>query len=481
MTYESPGKRSEDVAVGGRRALLVVMCVGMFLVLLDVTAVNVALPSIARSLGAAVPALQWVVDGYAVTIASLLLMGGTVGDRLGHRRVLLIGFALFGIASIVIGGAPDTGVVIGGRIAQGAGAALLLPGTLAVITHAFPERKEQARAIGTWAAISSLALPAGPLLGGALTMISWRMIFLINVPLVLLAVGGVLRLVPRTAGQTRKLDPAGMAGVTIALAATVFAVIEYGRSGFGPLLIGAAALAFAAIGWTVYAEHRASTPMLPPALLRRPAFLGPNVVALTMNLIFNGTLFLTTLYLQDVRHYSPFQSGLLVLPLAVPLVALAPFTSRLTARWGPRLPVTIGAAIAAPGSALLVLVRPGGSLLALEGGLLVLGCGAGLITASVVAAAVRAVPAERAGFASGLNNAARQTGTALGVAIFGATAGAPGDTARFCRSVNHLALIGCALWILASIIAATTISRQHTRTAPETARTGSDAVSAVRR
>lgn len=458
MVNKTP--RPADDATGSRSALLVVMCLGMFLVLLDVTAVNVALPSIASSLGASVPALQWVVDGYAVAIASLLLVGGTVGDRLGHRRVLLIGFALFGIASIVIGAAPDTAVVIAGRIGQGVGAALLLPGTLAVIAHAFPERTEQARAIGTWAAVSSLALPAGPLLGGTLTTISWRLIFLINVPLVLVALVGVLRLVPPTAGQTRKLDPAGMIGVTIALAATVFAVIELGRGGVGPVVIGAAAVALAAIGWTVHAERRASEPMLPPALLRRPAFLGPNVVALTMNLIFNGTLFLTTLYLQDVRRHSPFQAGLLVLPLAVPLVALAPFTSRLTARFGPRLPVTIGAAIAAPGSALLTLVRPTGSLLPLEGGMLILGCGAGLITASVVAAAVRAVPAQRSGFASGLNNAARQTGTALGVAIFGAAAGAPADVARFCRNFNHLAGIGCVLWILASIVAVTTITRR---------------------
>jgi DHA2 family methylenomycin A resistance protein-like MFS transporter len=451
---------SADVAT--RRVLLVVMCVGMFMVLLDVTAVNVALPSIATSLGASVPALQWVVDGYAVAIASLLLVGGTVGDRLGHRRVLLIGFAIFGLASIVIGSAPSTGIVIAGRIAQGIGAALLLPGTLAVITHAFPERKEQARAIGTWAAVSSLALPAGPLLGGSLTGISWRLIFLINVPLVLIGIVGTIRLVPHAERQARKLDPAGLAGVTIFLAAVVFAVIEFGRSGFGPAVGVAVALALIAIGWTARAEHRAPEPMLPPDLLRRPAFLGPNVVALTMNLIFNGTLFLTTLYLQDIRHHSPFQAGLLVLPLAIPLVALAPFTSRLTARFGPRLPVSIGAVIAAPGSALLALVRPRGSLLPLEGGLLILGCGAGLITASVVAAAVRAVPAERSGFASGLNNTARQTGTALGVAIFGAAAGAPTAVARFCQSFNQLALIGCGLWVVASVTAATTItSRQH--------------------
>ena len=450
--------RTRDASDRTRRAVLFVMCAGMFLVLLDVTAVNVALPSIRHDFGAAVPELQWVVDGYAVTIASLLLAGGTVGDRIGHKRVVLVGLVLFGVASAVIGLAPNTGVLIGGRVAQGVGAALLLPGTLAVISRTFPERAEQARAIGTWAAISSLALPIGPLLGGALATMSWRAIFMINMPVVLAAVVGVLRRVPDDPPGEHRFDPAGLAGVTVTLASVVFAVIEIGRDGVGPVVVAAFGIAVIALLITVAVEHRVAEPMLPPSLIGRAAFLGPNLVALTMNLVFNGTLFITTLYLQVVRGHGPFASGAFVLPLAVPLVVLAPVTSRIVGRIGPRTPITAGCLLALVGTGVLTLVRRDGSLLPVEGGLLLMGCGAGFVTAAVVAAAVRAIPPERSGFASGVNNAARQTGTALGVAIYGAVAGSPSLAGEFTSSYQHLAVASCALWFVAAVIAATTIA-----------------------
>ncbi len=441
-----------------RRAVLVVMCAGMFLILFDVTSVNVTLPSIATSLSASTAGLQWVVDGYAVAIASLLLAGGTVGDRIGHRRVVLCGFTLFGLASLVIGCAPNIAVLVAGRVAQGVGAALLLPGTLAVITTTYPERVEQARAIGTWAAVSSLALPAGPIVGGVLATVSWRAIFLVNLPVTAMAVAYVLRLVPGGGGRPRELDIGGVCGVTVTLAGTVFGVIELGREGMSPPALGAFVVAAVAAGVTVVVERRAAVPMLPLALVRRAAFLGPNTVALTMNLVFNGTLFVTTLYLQDVRGCSPLVAGALVLPLAVPLVALAPVTSRLTGWLGPRVPVTAGCLVALPGAALLILVTRQGSLLPLEAGMLLMGCGAGMITASVVAAAVRAVPPERSGFASGVNNTARQAGTALGVAIFGAVAGSGRGGAHLTRAFNHLGALSCLLWVVAAAVAAVTIS-----------------------
>jgi MFS transporter, DHA2 family, methylenomycin A resistance protein len=462
-----------------RRAVLFVMCTGMFLVLLDVTAVNVTLPSIRHDFGAAVPELQWVVDGYAVTIASLLLAGGTVGDRIGHKRVVLAGLVLFGVASAVIGLAPTIGVLIGGRVAQGAGAALLLPGTLAVISRTYTERAEQARAIGTWAAISSLALPIGPLLGGALATASWRAIFLINVPVVLTAAVGVLRRVPDDPPGLHRFDPAGLAGVTVTLASTVFAVIEIGRDGVGPVAVAALGVAVIAMLATVAVEHRVAEPMLPPNLVGRASLLGPNLVALTMNLVFNGTLFITTLYLQVIRGHGPFASGAFVLPLAVPLVVLAPVTSRLVGRIGPRTPVTAGCLLALAGAGVLTLVRRDGSLLPVEGGLLLMGCGAGLVTAAVVAAAVRAIPPERSGFASGVNNASRQTGTALGVAIYGAIAGSPSQAAAFTASYEHLAVASCALWLVAAATAATTIGsvRRAERSGSDSAQRRSTSIS----
>jgi DHA2 family methylenomycin A resistance protein-like MFS transporter len=454
-TLARPADQAPD---SRRRGLLVTMCVGMFLVLLDVTAVNVALPSIRHDLDASVSGLQWVVDGYAVAIASLLLFGGTVGDRIGHKRVVIVGLAVFGAASVAIAVAPNPAALVGGRVVQGVGAALLLPGTLAVISGAYPERAAQARAIGAWAAISSLALPVGPLLGGALTTVSWRLIFWVNVPVVIVALIGVAVFVPGGRPGRDRFDPAGLAGVTVALAAIVFGIIELGRDGIAPVVVAAFVVAAAAIVATVFIEHRAANPMLPPDLVGRREFLGPNAVALTMNFVFNGTLFITTLYLQTIRGHGPFVAGALVLPLAVPLVVLAPVTSRMTGRWGPRRPVAIGCLIALVGAASLVLTRRDGTLWPLEVGMLLLGCGAGLITASVVAAAVRAVPAARSGFASGVNNAARQTGTALGVATYGAIAGSPSQAERFVSEYAHLAVVSCVLWLGAAMVAALTIA-----------------------
>jgi DHA2 family methylenomycin A resistance protein-like MFS transporter len=452
-----------DVVMARRGLILAVTCAGMFLILLDVTAVNVALPTIARTLSTGVDGLQWVVDGYAVTIASLLLAGGSVGDRIGHRRVVLSGLALFGLASALCGAAPGIGLLVAGRVLQGAGAAVLLPGTLAIITACFPKRVEQAHAIGLWAAASSLALPAGPLVGGALVgALGWRAVFWVNLPIVAAAIVGTRWLVPALPGQDRRLDVPGVVGMTITLASAVFAVVEAGRYGLDNVVLAAAALAAVAVVFTVIVERRAATPLLPPAVLRRPAFFGPNLVAFSMNLVFNGTLFVATLFLQQVRHHSPFAAGLLVLPMAVPLVALAPVTSRLTGRLGPRLPVSVGAAIATIGATLLALQRVHGSLLPLEAALLVLGCGAGLVTASVVAAAVRAVPVERAGFASGMNNTARQSGTALGVAIFGAIAGSTDRIDHFVRQINLLGLVGATLWALACVLAIVTIPKLGT-------------------
>lgn len=436
--------------------VLTVMCAGMFLVLLDVTAVNVALPSIGHGLRAGIAGLQWTVDGYAVAIASLLLAGGTVGDRLGHRRVLLAGFAAFGLASLACATAPSVGALVAGRVAQGIGGALLLPSTMAVIADAYPERAAQARALGTWAAVSSLALPAGPLLGGVLVGVaSWRLVFWINVPLVALTMLAAWRVVPATAGRgAGRFDVHGLLALVLALAGFVFTIISAGRGDRIAVTAGAGlgtALALAA-AWR--AERRAEQPVLPIDLLRRREFTSPNIVAVTMNLVFNGLLFVLMLYLQDIRGYAPVQAGLVVLPLAVPLVLLAPVSGRLTARRGPRAAIALGCLLAAPGTALLTGVpASGGSIGWLLAGFAVLGCGAGLMTASVVAAAVRATPAERSGLATGVSNTARQVGTATGVALFGAVAGQPSDPAGFVRAVHLLACVATVLWLVGLAVA----------------------------
>lgn len=452
-------------SIPSRRSLvLVVMCAGMFLVLLDVSVVNVALPAMSFNLHTQADGVQWVVDGYAVTIASFLLAGGSVGDRIGHRGVVLAGLAVFGLASAGCSLAPTIGALVAARAAQGVGAALLLPGSIAVITDAYPDRAEQARALGIWSGVSSLALPAGPLLGGALvTLGGWPLVFLINIPIVAVALVTTAWLVPGSRDRSpSRPDLFGLLGATVTLASVVFFVIDLGHHGVRAASVVAGATAVTAGTAFVFWQRRAPAPMLPISLLRFPAFAGANISALLMNLNVNGTLLVSTLFLQQIQHHSPSSAGLALLPLFIPLAVLAPITGRLTARYGPRSPMLTGGVIAAAGAVSLVLVEPGGSYLRLAPALLGLGLGAGLFTAAVVAAAVRAVPLERSGLASGVNNAARQTGTALGIAIFGAIAGSPASPTQFVLGMHHLGVLGAGCWIAALLITTWTVPRGST-------------------
>src|SRR4051812_40573128 len=246
-----------------RRLILVVMCAGLFLVQLDVSIVNVALPSIRAELQPSAAGLQWVVDGYAIALASLMLAGGTMGDLYGHRRVVLAGLALFGVASAAAGAAPTSGVLVAARVAQGVGAALLLPGTLAIITHAFPEPGERARAIGVWAAVAGLSLPAGPVVGGLLVAgPGWRWVSLVNLPIVAAAAVLTARVVRESADpRGRRLDTPGIVLGAVALAAATFALIDGGRAGAGaPAVLAAAALAVVTGGTFVAVERGSDAP-----------------------------------------------------------------------------------------------------------------------------------------------------------------------------------------------------------------------------
>ena len=425
------------------------MCAGMFLVLLDVTVVNVAVPSITAGLRTSTAGVQWVVDGYTVTLASLLLAGGAAGDRIGHRRVVAAGLAIFGAASAGCALAPTPGLLVAARAAQGVGAALLLPGSIAAIADAYPERAAQARALGVWAAVSSLALPAGPLLGGLIvSSAGWRAVFWINPPVAAVCLAGVLAWV-RASGRRRpgrRLDVAGVGLATVCLAATVYAVIS--ASGSAAVAIVAAGLAAASAAGLIVTERRVAEPLLPPALFTRPAFRAVTASALIMNLTSNGLLFLLTRYLQSILGRSALTAGLMLLPLFAPLAVTSPLAGRLTARYGPRPVMLAGAAIAAAGQLCLLLVAPATGYPRLVPALLGVGFGVGLFTAPVVAAAMRAVPPERSGLASGINNSARQAGTALGVAIFGAIAGSPAHPGHFITTLRWLGIAAAIGWLL---------------------------------
>lgn len=450
-------------APASRWLVLTVMCVGYFLVLLDVTVVNVALPRIGAGLGSSVAGLQWVVDGYALALAALLLAGGTVGDLRGHKSVVLAGLTIFGVASLACGLAPSTGVLIATRAVQGVGAALLLPGTLAIISRSFPERGEQARAIGIWAGIGSVALPAGPLLGGLLVQgPGWRWVFFVNVPIVLIAGVVAARVVRVEVDRGNgRLDRAGIVLGAVTLAAATFAVIQGGHVGLDIAAVLAIAVAVLALCGFLRVEHTADAPMLPLALFRRRAFSTANGVAAVMNLGTLGLLFLLTLFLQTLQHRSALAAGVAVLPLFLPLTVLAPLAGRVTARVGAKPVMVGGLLVAAAGVGLLASWSAHTAYPLLPPAMLGWGIGLGLLTPAVVAAAIAAAPAERSGLASGVNNTARQAGGAIGIAAYGAIAGRPDHAGHFLTGLHLTGLITAGLFVAAAVGTAVLIPAHH--------------------
>lgn len=452
------GSRPGAEPLPARRAglVLLVMCAGMFLVLLDVTVVNVAVPAITAGLRADTAGVQWVVVGYTVALASLLLAGGTLGDRIGHRQVVLAGLVIFGAASAGCALAPWTTALVAARAGQGIGAALLLPGSIAAITDAYPDRASQARALGIWAGVSALALPAGPLLGGLIVQtFGWRAVFWINPPVVILCIAGVLAWVrPSQRRRARRFDAAGLGLATLGLAAAVYAVIAVGGTGSPVAVVTAIGVAAVAVTGFAVTETRVANPMLPPSLFADRAFSAANGAALVMNLTSNGLLFLLTRYLQSVLGHSALTTGLMLLPLFVPPAVMSPLAGRLTARHGPRPAMFAGAALAAAGQVCLLAVTTATGYLMLLPALLGVGLGIGLFTAPVVTAAIRAVPPDQSGLASGVNNTSRQVGTALGVAIFGAVAGTPAHTHHFIAAMRALGIGAAILWLVVMALTA---------------------------
>jgi DHA2 family methylenomycin A resistance protein-like MFS transporter len=438
-----------------RTVTFVVMCAGIFFVLLDVTIVNVALPAIGRGTGAAhVADLQWVIDAYQLTLAGLLLAGGTLGDRYGHKRVVTIGFVIFGLASVACALAPGIGALVAARVVQGAGAALLLPGTLAVITRLYADREQRARAIGVWAAIGSLALPAGPVLGGLLVeLLGWPWVFWINVPVIAVVVAVILRMVDESEPEPRRLDVAGVVLGTATLGLVAFTVIEAGRLGIGaPLVLAAAAASVLLVAAFVLVEHHRAEPVLPLPLLRRAPIAVSTIVAATMNFGMNGAMLLLILYLQTIRHRTPIEAGLSLLPLFLPLVLLPAHAGRVAGRRGPRPVMLAGLALLVAGFCLLLPIRVDSGYLPLMLAMVVIGVGAALLTPSVVALAMGAAPPGREGLTSALNNTARQAGGAIGVAVLGAIAGDPARPASFMTGLHRAALVAAAAYLCAALL-----------------------------
>jgi MFS transporter, DHA2 family, methylenomycin A resistance protein len=435
----------------GRRSALTVASAGYFFVLLDVTIVNVALARIAIDLGGSRSEMQWVVDAYALVLAATMLGAGDLADRLGSRRLFLGGLAMFGGASVACALAPGTTVLIGARAVQGLGAAAILPSSLAIVNQLFPNPEERPRAIGVWAGLGGTALVLGPILGGLLVgAIGWRAIFWVNVPLVLASLAGGIALLPQgSTARAARPDLLGQALGTVALAALVFALIEGGRAGVSSTAaLSGAGVGLAALAAFIAAERCSRRPLLDLGWFKRAEFSAANGGSALMNLGTLGALFAIGLYLQQGRGLSPLAAGLNLVPLALPLAALTPFTGRVVGAVGPRLPAGLG--LLASGAGYLGVALLGGGAIIAPGGwafLALAGAGMGFAVPALVAAATNALGPDRAGIAAAVNNTSRQIGGAIGVALIGsfvtvATSLAASGASLLLGGVVALALMG---------------------------------------
>ncbi len=435
-----------------RRLLtLLAMTLGFAVVQLDVSVVNVAVRSIGADLGGAVSDLQWVVNAYTVGFAAFILTAGALGDRIGARRVFVAGFALFMVASVACGLAPSLGALIAARAIQGVGAAILVPCSLSLLHHTYPEPAERTRAVGLWLAGSSLALAAGPLVGGLLIAgFGWRAIFFINVPLALAGIGlTIVYSTETTRSAQRRVDWVGQPLAVVALAALVGATIEGGVRGFGaPLVLAGFAVALLALAAFIACQARRAEPMLPLSLFGDRAFSVSAFVGILINVAVYGLVFLLSLFFQEEQRHTPLQTGLLLLPLVVAIGASNVVAARVARRLGAARSIALGAALLLAGTAGLLWIGAGTPYPALVAQLVVLGLGTGIVVPVITAQLLGSVESSRAGVAAGTLNTLRQTGSAIGVALFGSTLSHGGG---FVAGV-HVSLaiaVGIALVIIA--------------------------------
>lgn len=440
---------------------LTAVSLGAFMLLIDVTIVNVALPGMAAGLGASFAGLQWVVDVYALALAALLLGTGTIADRLGHRTVYLAGLAVFALASLGCALAPGAGALIAGRAVQGVGAAAMLATTVALLSTAYRGR-ERAVAFGVWGAVNGAAAAAGPVIGGLLTEhFGWRWVFAVNVPVAVLAVVITRRTVPPDDRRcARRLDLPGMATFTVSAGALVLGLIRTAESGWAdPAVSGPLALAAVALAAFVAVERRAAEPMLDPALFRHRGFLGFTVGGALISASAWAVFPYASVWMQDVRHLGPLRTGLVILPMSLVSFAVPLLTSRFGRRIAPRRAVSLGLLAIAGGGLLQARVDAGTSETVLVPGMLLVGLGAGLAVPPLASATMSAVPHERAGMAGGALNTARQLGLALGVAVLGAvfTARAPhgaagSDPAAVAEALRTCYLVAGGLGVAGAVL-----------------------------
>jgi EmrB/QacA subfamily drug resistance transporter len=446
---------------------------GLFMVMLDNTVVNVALPTIGRDLGVGISQLEWVVNAYTLTFAVLMLTGGRLADLYGRRLVFEIGLATFTLSSLACGLAANADTLIAARAFQGAGASLMMPATLSIISAAFPP-EERGTAIGIWAGVSGSALAIGPLLGGLLTEhVGWNWIFFVNVPVgaVAFVASFFLIAVTRGGGADRHLDLPGLLTSAGGLLALTYGLIEANSYGWGSTEILAL---FAAAGVLLTAfvaiERRARRPMLDLRLFGNRTFTGANVAALLVSLAMFGIFFFVSLYMQNILGYSPVHAGVVFLPMTFLVVVSAPISGKVTDLIGPRWPITAGMALLAAALVLFSRLGPHATFLDMLPGMLVGGLGMGVAMGPMTVAALSTVTVERAGVASGVLTTSRQVGGTLGIAVMGAIVAAaavvpvtdPRYPLQFVEGFQHALEVGAVIALVGAVLSAVLI-----RGAPE--------------
>jgi EmrB/QacA subfamily drug resistance transporter len=406
-----------------RRRLLVlaICCMSLLIVGLDVTILNVALPAIRDELHASTSGMQWTIDAYTLVLASLLMLAGSTADRIGRKRVFMTGLIVFVAGSVLCSLAPSLDTLIAFRVIQAVGGSMLNPVAMSIITNTFTDPRERARAIGVWGAVVGISFAAGPLIGGLLVQsVGWRSIFWINLPVGLAALLLTLRFVPESrAPKARRPDPVGQLLVIALFAGLTYAIIQAPESGLGAVLPFAVVALLALLGLLWY-EPRRDEPLIDLRFFRSPPFSGATAIAISAFASLGGFLFLSTLYLQNVRGLNALHAGLWMLPTAVPIMLSAPLSGRLVGNRGPRLPLLIAGTAMTVSAVLFAAFQAETSNVTLFIGYALFGVGFGFVNAPITNTAVSGMPRAQAGVAAAVASTSRQLGQTLGVAVIGA-------------------------------------------------------------
>ncbi|MEU6380426.1 MFS transporter [Streptomyces sp. NPDC046909] len=459
-----------------RRRLLVlaICCMSLLIVSLDNTVLNVALPSMQHDLDASTSGLQWTIDAYTLVLASLLMLAGSTADRIGRKRVFAAGLVIFTIGSVLCSLAPNLEALVAFRMVQAVGGSMLNPVAMSIITNTFTDPRERARAIGAWGAVVGISLAAGPVVGGLLVdSVGWRSIFWLNLPVGLTALLLTLRYVPESrAPKARRPDPVGQVLVIALFGSLTYAIIEAPNSGFASVLPFAALAVAALVGLLAY-EPRRAEPLIDLRFFRSAPFSGATVIAIAAFASLGGFLFLSTLYLQNVRGLDALHAGLWMLPLAAPAFLCAPLSGRLVGARGPRLPLLIAGVAMTVSGVLFAAFDAETSDVTLLIGYVLFGIGFGFVNAPITNTAVSGMPRTQAGVAAAVASTSRQLGQTLGVAVVGAVlvagVGASSYKASFVSAAVPAwwVIAGCGAVVL--VLGALTSGRWARRTAERTA------------